>query len=151
MRRELPDGYELDDDVARVDVDVVHRYLSEESYWAKGRPRATVERLVHKAARVVGVYRGDEMVGFCLVSSDGTAYAFLCDVFVLEPHRGRGLGVELVREAVDHGPQRDLPWYLGTSTAHDLYRRFGFGEPNHERLMFRPRPDPSGGSSPGED
>ena len=143
MRRELPDGYELDDDVARVDLDVVHRFLSEESYWAAGGPRETVERLVREASRVVGVYRGDEMVGFCRVSSDGTAYAFLCDVFVLSPHRGRGLGVEIVREAVDHGPQRDLPWYLGTSTAHELYRRFGFGEPNVERLMFRSRPDPA--------
>lgn len=140
MRRGLPDGYELDDDVARVDPETVHRYLDQESYWAKGRPRETVERLITEAARVVGVYHGDEMVGFCRVSSDGTAYAFLCDVFVLAEHRGRGLGVELVREAVDHGPQRDLPWYLGTSDAHELYRKFGFGEPNIERLMFRPRP-----------
>ena len=144
MRRELPDGYEIDDDIARVDVDVVHRYLSEESYWATGRPRETVARLVREAARVVGVYRGEPMVGFCRVSSDSTAYAFLCDVFVLDGHRGRGLGVELVREAVDHGPQRDLPWYLGTSTAHELYRRFGFGEPDLERLMFRPRSGRSG-------
>jgi ribosomal protein S18 acetylase RimI-like enzyme len=145
MRRGLADGYELDDDVARVDVDVVHRYLSEESYWAQGRPRETVERLVREASRVIGVYRGGEMVGFCRVSSDGTAYAFLCDVFVLSEHRGRGLGVEMVREAVDGGPQRDLPWYLGTGDAHRLYRRFGFGEPN-ERLMFRPRPnDPVAG------
>ena len=141
MRRELPDGYEVDDDVSRVDLDLVHRYLSEESYWAKGRPRATVERLVREAARVVGVYQGDEMVGFCGVSSDGTAYAFLCDVFVLEGHRGRGLGVELVREAVENGPQRDLPWHLGTGDAHSLYRRFGFGEPNMERHMYRPRRD----------
>jgi GNAT superfamily N-acetyltransferase len=141
MRRELPDGYELDDAVSRVDLDVVHHYLSEESYWAAGRPRATVERLVAEAARVVGVYHGDEMVGFCRVSSDGTAYAFLCDVFVLEEHRGRGLGVELVREAVENGPQRDLPWYLGTHGAHSLYRRFGFGEPNMESHMYRPRRD----------
>jgi GNAT superfamily N-acetyltransferase len=144
MRRELPDGYELDDDVGRVDVDVVHRYLSEESYWATGRSRETVDRLVREAARVVGAYRGERMAGFCRVSSDGIAYAFLCDVFVLEGHRGRGLGVELVREAVEHGPQRDLPWYLGTSDAHELYRRFGFGEPDLDRLMFRPRSGRSG-------
>jgi GNAT superfamily N-acetyltransferase len=140
MIRGLPDGYELDDDAARVDVDVVHRYLSEESYWARGRSRDTVERLVREAARVVGAYRGADLVAFCRVSSDGAAYAFLCDVFVLPDHRGRGLGVELVREAVDGGPHRDLPWYLGTSDAHGLYRRFGFGEPDPERLMFRPRP-----------
>jgi GNAT superfamily N-acetyltransferase len=139
MRRTLPGGYELDDDAERVDADVVHRYLSEESHWARGRPRETVDRLIAEAARVVAVYLEGEMMGFCRVSSDGTAYAFLCDVFVLTPHRGRGLGVELVREAVENGPQRDLPWYLGTSDAHELYRRFGFGPPDPERQMFRPR------------
>ncbi len=141
MRRELAGGYELDDDVARVDLEVVVRYLSEESYWAKGRPRATIERLVAEAARVVGVYRGDEMVGYCRVASDGSAFAFLCDVFVVSEHRGRGLGTELVREAVENGPQRDLPWHLGTTDAHDLYRKFDFGEPDMVRHMFRPRRD----------
>jgi GNAT superfamily N-acetyltransferase len=139
MRREIADGYELDDDLARVDLEVVVPYLSEVSYWAKGRPRATIERLVAEAARVVGVYRGEEMVGFCRVASDGTAFAFLCDVFVLPEHQGRGLGTELVREAVDNGPQRDLPWHLATSDAHELYRKFGFGEPDPAKQMFRPR------------
>jgi GNAT superfamily N-acetyltransferase len=139
MRRELADGYELDDDVVRVDLEVVVPYLSEVSYWAKGRPRATIERLVAEAARVVGVYRGEEMVGFCRVASDGTAFAFLCDVFVLPEHQGHGLGTELVREAVDNGPQRDLPWHLATGDAHELYRKFGFQEPDPERQMFRPR------------
>jgi GNAT superfamily N-acetyltransferase len=143
MRRELADGYELDDDVARVDLEVVIPYLSEVSYWAKGRPHAMIERLVAEAARVVGVYRGEEMVGFCRVASDGTAFAFLCDVFVLPEHQGRGLGTELVREAVDNGPQRDLPWHLATSDAHELYRKFGFEEPDPERQMFRPRREQS--------
>ncbi len=124
-----------------MDLDVVVRYLSEESYWAKGRPRETIERLVTEASRVVGVYRDDEMVGYCRVASDGTAFAFLCDVFVLPEHRGRGLGTELVREAVENGTQRDLPWHLGTTDAHGLYRRFGFGEPDMVRHMFRPRRD----------
>ena len=59
MRRELPGGYELDDDVERIDLDAVHRYLAEESYWAEGRPRAVVEDLVRSAARVIGLYHGD--------------------------------------------------------------------------------------------
>ena len=127
MKRELGDGYEVDDDVSRVDLDVLHRFLSEEAYWAKGRPRATVERLVREAARVVGLYHGDEMVGFCRVSSDGTAYAFLCDVFVLEDHRGRGLGVWLVQCVLEHPELKGLRrWALATADAHELYARFGF-------------------------
>jgi GNAT superfamily N-acetyltransferase len=138
MRRALPDGIELDDDKARIDVDVVHRYLCDESYWAAGRTRDTFVRLLDDAARVVGVYDGDATIGFCRVASDGFTFAFLFDVFVLPAYRGRGLGVELVREAVELGPHADLPWHLGTGDAHELYRRFGFGEPDVERQMFRP-------------
>lgn len=137
MKRALHGGLELDDDPARVDIDAVHRYLSEESYWAAGRSRATVEALLHDAARVVGLYDGDATVGFCRIASDGATYAFLFDVFVLPAYRGRGLGVALVREAVEGGPHADLPWFLGTRDAHDLYRRFGFVPPD-DRQMVRP-------------
>jgi GNAT superfamily N-acetyltransferase len=136
MRRELPGGFELDDDPARVDVAVVHRYLSEDSYWARGRPRETVERLVREAARVVGVYDGDRQIGFARVVSDGVALAYLADVYVVPEHRGRSLGVELVREAVENGPYAGLRWILHTKDAHALYAKFGFG-PAGERLMER--------------
>ena len=92
MRRELPDGFELDDDRSRVDVDAVHDYLANESYWAKGRPREVVERLVAEATRVVGLYREGRQVGFARVVSDGEVFAYLADVYVLEEARGRGLG-----------------------------------------------------------
>ena len=138
MRRALPDGYELDDDRGRVDVDVVYRYLAEEAYWVRGRDRATIERLVRESARVIGVYRGTELVGFARVVSDGSSMAWLGDVFVLEGHRGNGLGVELVREAVEYPAHRDLAWFLNTRDAHTLYSRFGFEEPN-ERTMVRLR------------
>jgi GNAT superfamily N-acetyltransferase len=137
MRRVLPNGYELDDDRARVDVDVVYAYLTA-SYWAEGRTRETVTVLVVRSARVIGVYRDDAMVGFCRIESDEVTYAFLLDVFVLEDHRGEGLGVELVREAVELGPHADLPWHLATRDAHELYERFGFGPPDAERQMLRP-------------
>jgi GNAT superfamily N-acetyltransferase len=138
MRRELPDGYEVDDDRDRVDVDLVHRYLSEEAYWALGRSRETVERLIRESTRVIGAYLGDEQVGFARVISDATAMAWLGDVFVVEGHRGHGLGVELVREAVEHPPHRELTWFLNTRDAHSLYARFGFEEPT-ERTMVRLR------------
>jgi GNAT superfamily N-acetyltransferase len=140
MRRELAGGYELDDDRDRIDVEAVHAVLTE-SYWAIGRPLGTVRHLVANAARVIGLYREDRQVGFCRVESDGATYAFLFDVYVAPEHRGRGLGVELVREAVDLGPHADLRWFLKTRDAHGLYERFGFGPPDAERTMERPRRD----------
>src|SRR5436190_23592535 len=112
MKRALPGGYELDDDRRRVDVDAVHRYLSEESYWAAGRTRGTVARLVREAALVVGIYRGDAQVGFARAVSDGVAVTYLADVYVLPDHRGRGLGTELVREIVEGGPLAGVSWPL---------------------------------------
>jgi predicted N-acetyltransferase YhbS len=136
MRRPLGDGYELDDDPARVDVAAVHDYLANESYWAEGRSRETVERLVREATRVVGVYHDGRQVGFARAFSDGVALAYLADVYVLPEHRGRGVGVELVRETVDKGPLAGVKWILHTHDAHDFYRQFGFGEPS-ERVMER--------------
>lgn len=87
---------------------------------------------------MIGVYRGDEQVGFARVVSDGSSMAWLGDVFVVAAHPGRGLGVELVREAVEHPAHRDLTWFLNTLDAHGLYARFGFETPT-ERTMVRPR------------
>lgn len=140
MRRELDDGYEVDDDRDRVDLALVYRFLSQEAYWSLGRSRATVERLVRESTRVIGVYRGEEQVGFARVISDGEAMAWLGDVFVLPEHRGHGLGTEVVREAVEHPPHRDLVWFLNTRDAHSLYAKFGFAIPN-ERTMVRLRPN----------
>ncbi len=136
MRRGLEGGIELDDDPARVDVDAVHRFLSEESYWARGRPRETVERLVREASRVVGLYAGERQVGFARAFTDGVSIAYLADVYVVSDFRGRGLGVELVREIVDGSPFSDRKWLLHTADAHDLYARFGFGPPS-ERVLER--------------
>jgi GNAT superfamily N-acetyltransferase len=134
VRRDLGDAYELDDDRARIDREAVHRYLSEESYWAKGRSREIVDALVENAARVVGLYHDGSQIGFSRTHSDGHTMSYLADVYVLEEHRGRGLGVELVRFSVDEGPLAKTRWYLHTADAHDLYRRFGFGKPGPRAL-----------------
>jgi GNAT superfamily N-acetyltransferase len=136
-RRALPGGYELDDDAARIDVDAVHRYLSEESYWAAGRPRPVTEQLVRRAARVVGLYHDDALVGFCRAVSDDVTFAYLADVFVLPAHRGDGRGVALVEEMVLNGPLAGVRWFLRTADAHGLYERFGFG-PGTPETMERP-------------
>lgn len=135
MRRLLPDGYELDDDAERVELDAVHDFLAFHSYWAAGRPRETVERLVRQATRVVGLYHEGQQVGFCRAASDGVSFAYLADVYVLPDHRGRGLGEQLVREMVE-GAGWNVRWLLHTGDAHTLYRRLGFGDPS-PRLMER--------------
>ena len=136
MRRQLADGIELDDDPSRVDIDAVHDFLANVSYWAEGRPRETVGRLVREAQRVVGVYDGMKQVGFARAFTDGVSLVYLADVYVLPEYRGQGLGVELLREMVDNGPYADLRWLLHTRDAHELYRKFRFAEPS-ERLMER--------------
>ena len=106
MRRELPGGFELDDDRERIDVDAVHDFVANHSYWANGRPHETVERLVRESARVVGLYHDGRQIGFARTVSDGASLAYLADVYVLPDYRGQGLGVELVRESVESGPYK---------------------------------------------
>ena len=138
MRRRLFGSLELDDDRGRIDADAVHRYLSEESYWARGCSREAVARTIRDAARVVGLYDGARQIGFARVLSDGATISHLCDVYVLPAYRGRGLGVELVREAVDNGPHATFTWTLKTKDAHGLYTRFGFRAPNEGLMERRP-------------
>ena len=136
MRRRLGEGIEVDDDPGRIDLAVVHDYLANESYWARGRPYEVVERLVQEAQRVVGLYDGDRQIGFARAFTDGASLVYLADVYVLPEYRRRGLGVELIREMVDNGPLAGLRWILHTRDAHGLYAKFGFGEPS-ERVMER--------------
>ena len=137
MTRSLGDGYELDDAKERIDLAEVHRFLSEVSYWAKGRLRETQDGLIENAARVVGLYQNGWQVGFCRAASDGTSFVYLADVYVLEEHRGRGLGEELVREMIENGPLARLRWILHTTDKHPLYRKFGFGDPDYKVMERR--------------
>jgi ribosomal protein S18 acetylase RimI-like enzyme len=138
VRRELPSGFELDDDRERVDVDAVHEFLTNHAYWARGRSRELVERLIREASRVVGLYHEGRQVGFTRTFSDGASVTYLADVYVLPEYRGRGLGVELVHETVEAGPYKDTRWLLHTADAHALYEKFGFRKPG-ERLLERDR------------
>ena len=132
MRRELPGGFELDDDRERIDVDAVHLFISTQSYWGLGRPRENVVRTIAGSARVVGLYRCDgpgagEQIGFARAVSDGVSLAYLADVYVLKPYRGLGLGLELVREIVERS-FGEVRWMLHTADAQGLYTKLGFAE-----------------------
>ena len=139
MERTRDDGYMVSTDPGRLDLDVVHRYLSEEAYWSPGVPRDVVERAVEHSI-CFGLYAPDgDQAGFARVVTDRATFGFLADVFVLDAHRGRGRGVFLVATALDHpelhGLRRIL---LATEDAHGLYARFGFdGLAHPERWMQR--------------
>jgi GNAT superfamily N-acetyltransferase len=136
VKRTLGDGYELDDDRARLDRDAVHAYLGGVSYWAEGRSRERQDELIDASAHVVGLYHDGKQVGFArAVDCDAAGFVYLADVYVLDEHRGRGLGVELITETVERGPFAGRRWVLHTRDMHGLYEKFGFG-PN-VRLMER--------------
>jgi GNAT superfamily N-acetyltransferase len=126
VRRRLYEEIELDDDPARIDVDAVHAFISNESYWGRGRPRERVQRAIDGSTRVVGLYDGGRQIGFARSFTDGVTMAYLADVYVLSPYRGRGLGLELVREAVEGGGGSGIRWMLHTADAQGLYEKLGF-------------------------
>jgi GNAT superfamily N-acetyltransferase len=123
--------YELDDDPARLDLDAVCDVLLTEVYWARWRTSETIRAQIRAAWRVVGAYAPDgAQVGFARAFSDGWAIAYLADVYVLDAHRGHGLGKRMVRRMIDEGPGARFRWMLHTSDAHGLYQRFGFRAPD---------------------
>jgi GNAT superfamily N-acetyltransferase len=137
VKRTLDNGYELDDDRERLDRAAIHAYTGGVSYWAKGRTRERQDELIDASEHVVGLYdESGAQVGFArAVDCDAAGFVYLADVYVLDEHRGHGLGVELVREIVERGPFADRRWILHTRDAHSLYEKFGFGP--HPRLMQR--------------
>jgi len=137
VRRSIGNQYELDDDPVRIDRTAVHAFLTVESYWASGRARDVMDELIDTAARVVGLYTADgRQVGFARVVSDRHTVSYLADVYVLEEVRGQGIGLELVRFAVDEEPIKSTKLLLHTRDMHRLYAKLGFGTPG-ERTMER--------------
>jgi GNAT superfamily N-acetyltransferase len=137
VKKALRDGYELDDDSERIDRDAVHRFISEESYWGFRRERSLMDGLIDRASRNVGLYALDgSLVGYSrTVDAPDAWLVYLADVFVLGPHRGKGLGFELIRFTVDEGPYAERRWVLHTADAHGLYEKLGFAP--GERLLER--------------
>jgi GNAT superfamily N-acetyltransferase len=131
----------VDTDKRRLDVERIHAFLTT-SYWAKGIPLDVVRRSIERSL-CFGLYDGDEQVGFARVVSDGATFAYLADVFVLDSHRGRGLGKLLVSEVLAHPELQGLRrWVLATRDAHALYAQHGFTPlSNPQRFMERHDPD----------
>jgi GNAT superfamily N-acetyltransferase len=127
---------------ARLDVASIHAYLAI-SYWSSGIPREVVERGIEHSLPF-GVYRGEEQVGFARVVTDCATFAYLADVYILEPHRGQGLSKRLMEYVLAHPDLQGLRRFmLATRDAHGLYRTFGFtplSDPS--RIMEKLRASP---------
>jgi GNAT superfamily N-acetyltransferase len=132
-----PYDLQISTDPVRLDVQLVHRFLSS-SYWAAGRSLATVERSL-KHSLCFGAYVAEQQVGFGRAISDRAVFAYIADVFVLPEWRGRGIGKKLVQAIVEHPDLRGLQvMLLRTRDAHGLYRPHGFSELSRpEEMMGR--------------
>jgi GNAT superfamily N-acetyltransferase len=133
--------YELSTDRQRIEAEVVHTFLSQ-SYWSPGIPRGVVERAIANSL-CFGVYTGAQQVGFARVITDKATFAYLADVFILEPHRGKGLSKWLMEFITGHEDLQGLRRFmLATKDAHSLYTKFGFAAlANPSRMMENLKPD----------
>jgi GNAT superfamily N-acetyltransferase len=127
--REWQNGeFIISTDRSRLQIDRIHKYLSEESYWAKERTREQTETAI-KNSLSFGVYKGEKQIGFARVVTDYATFAYLGDVFILEEFRGRGLSKWLMETIINHPELQGLRrWILATKDAHTLYEKFGFAE-----------------------
>jgi GNAT superfamily N-acetyltransferase len=128
MSEQIPAGYEVSADPARIDAALVHGWLSQDSYWARGRPREK-----HDAAMAgslnFGVYdtASGAQCGYARVVTDRATFAWLCDVYIAREARGKGLGTALVTAVRDHlGPYGLRRIMLATADAHGVYAKVGF-------------------------
>jgi GNAT superfamily N-acetyltransferase len=140
---ETADPVEVTTDRSRFDVDVIHGFLTN-SYWARGIPRDVVARAIDHSLCFAAFDR-ETQVGFARVITDRATFAYVSDVFVLESHRGRGVGKALMAAIVSHPELQGLRrWTLFTRDAHDLYRQYGFREPRHPERLMEMLTDPYG-------
>ncbi|MGK4584047.1 GNAT family N-acetyltransferase [Kitasatospora sp. HPMI-4] len=131
------DGHEIDTDPDRLDIGLVHHWLSTDTYWALGRTRETVEQSV-RASVNFGVYSADgSQAGYARVVTDLATFAWLCDVYVDRDHRGKGLGTWLATAVRDHlAPYALRRVMLATEDAHGVYAKVGFAPfPDPRKLM----------------
>ncbi len=140
---ELTNGeFTIDTDKERLDLDAIHKFLSEESYWAQKRTREQTQIAIVNSI-CFGVYHGERQVGFARVVTDRAAFAYVGDVYIIEEFRGRGLSKWLMQVIVEYPELQGLRrWVLATRDAHGLYKHSGFDALRFpDRWMERTAPD----------
>jgi GNAT superfamily N-acetyltransferase len=145
---ETKGDYTLSNDPSKIQLEVIHNYLSKESYWAKNIPFETCKRSIENSIGFA-IYHKGVLVAFARIITDQATIAYLGDVFVLEEHRGKGLSKWMMDVIINHPDLQGLRrWILGTRDAHELYRQYGFtGILKPERFMEKVDLNPYGGES----
>lgn len=130
------DGFIISTDKSKLDINIIHSYLSKESYWNKNIPLETVKKGIEGSV-CFGIYNGSNQIGFARVITDGASFGYLADVFILESFRGKGLSKWLMQCILEYpGFKNFRRWLLATKDAHGLYSQFGFKVLEHpERMM----------------
>jgi len=136
------DLYTISTDKSRLDLDTIHRFLSEDSYWARDRTLKQTQIAIQNSI-CFGMYDGARQIGFARVVTDRSTFAYLGDVFILEEFRGRSLSKWLMETIISHPELHGLRrWVLATRDAHGLYEQFGFSALKFpDRWMELPAPD----------
>lgn len=133
------EGFVISTDPSMLDIELIHRFLSERSYWAQGASLKEVKESI-ESSLCFGIYCPDKQVGFASVTTDFTSFAYLTDIFIIEEFRGRGLSQWLIETIISHPHMQDLDrWMLVTDDAQALYEKFGFkavpGSPGHMEML----------------
>jgi len=127
---------EVSTDKDKLDIGVIHKFLSTEAYWSKGIPFDIVKQAVENSFNF-GMYKGGAQIGYARIITDFTTHAYLCDVFILPEYQGNGLGKILMDEVMNEPCLANLRrWMLATSTAAGLYKKFGFTPLNKPEIFF---------------
>ncbi|WP_230533507.1 GNAT family N-acetyltransferase [Microvirga roseola] len=136
-------AWSLSNELSQAEADIAFRWIAEESYWAKGLPRAFFDRSLANSLCFALRDAAGDLRGFARVVTDRATFAYLCDVFVCPFVRGQGAGKALMEAVMEHPDLQHLRrWMLVTKDAHSLYAKYGFEPPAHpERLMVRHDPD----------
>ena len=143
MQIEWQNGeFTISTDRSRLQIDAIHKFLSEESYWAKERTREQTITAI-KNSLPFGVYKGENQIGFARVVTDYATFAYLGDVFILEEFRKQGLSKWLMETIINHPDLQGFRrWILATKDAHELYEKFDFTRLNFpERWMEKTAPN----------
>jgi GNAT superfamily N-acetyltransferase len=137
----MQEQIEISTDKERLDVGLIHRFLTEEAYWARDRTLEQTTRAIENSL-CFGAFVGDRFAGFGRVVSDFATFAYVGDVFVLEEFRGQGISKSIMQAMVDHPRLQGLRrWVLATKDAHGLYEQFEFSSLRFpERWMERTAP-----------
>ena len=133
----MEEKYYISEDKNKIDVDFVHDYLSNHSYWAKGRSRLDVLKTIKHSLCFSVFNRSDTQIGFARVISDMVVFAYIMDVFIVEENKGKGIGQDLIKYIINHPDLKNVTEIsLKTKDAHSLYKKFGFEVINDSEMRM---------------